>query len=202
MPTLNLDQIDSVLRLIDREVWIVTAAASGKRGGLTATWVSAVSIDRQRPVLLAGIAPNHFTAELIEQSHAFVAHLLRADQAALAYDFAKDSGRQRDKLAGLVTSPADGGAPILSDCLAWLDCHVFGSYDAGDRRFFWADVMAGDKTSVGMPLREQAFFGQLSPQQRQTLVASRDADVAWQRPLHEAWREKRPGKGLDNLGPA
>lgn len=201
MSSPNLDQIDPVLRLIDREVWIVTAAANAHRGGLTATWVSAASIDPQRPVLLAGIAPNHFTAELIEQSHAFVAHLLKADQAALAYEFARDSGRQRDKLAGLAISPADSDAPILPECLAWLDCRVFASYDAGDRRFLWADVVAGDKPGQGMPLREQAFFAQLSTEQKQALAFSRDADIASHRPLHQAWRETGSGKGLDNPRP-
>mgnify|MGYP002087204098 CR=1 FL=1 len=61
--------IDALLRLVDREVWIVTAAAGGKRGGLTATWVAQASIDRERPVILAGLAPNHFTTELVEGTY-------------------------------------------------------------------------------------------------------------------------------------
>src|SRR6187200_3766706 len=94
-------EIDSLLRLVDREVWIVTAVAGGKRGGLTATWGAQSSIDRERPVILAGLAPNHFTTELVEEGQAFVAHLLAESQAGLAWDFAKDSGRNRDKLAEL-----------------------------------------------------------------------------------------------------
>ena len=184
----NLDLIDSVLRLVDREVWVVTSAAGGKWGGLTATWVSAVSIDRQRPALLAGIAPNHFTCQLIEQSHAFVAHLLRSDQAALAWNFAKDTGRNRNKLSGLQFAPASSGAPILQDCLAWLECRVFARYDAGDRRFFWADVIGASQVSSGPPLREKAFIGGLSELQKQSLTAGLNADVAAQQPLYEAWR--------------
>lgn len=184
----NLDQIDAVLRLIDREVWIVTSAAAGKRGGLTATWVSAASIDRRQPVLLAGIAPNHFTAELIEQSHAFVAHLLRPDQSRLAWDFAKDSGRERDKLAGVEIAQAASGAPLLSDCLAWLDCRVFARYDAGDRLFYWADVAAAGQVSSGMPLREQAFFGSLSAAEKEALIRGRNTDVELLRPLSKTWR--------------
>ena len=188
MTPANLDQIDSVLRLIDREVWIVTAAAEGRRGGLTATWVSAASIDREHPVLLAGIAPNHFTAELIEKSHAFVAHLLRADQASLAFDFANNSGRQRDKLAGLEFEPAVTGAPVLRDCLAWLDCRLFARHDAGDRLFYWADVVAASQVSSGPGLKEQAFFGSLSPAEKQALIRGRDADVEILRPLASGWR--------------
>jgi flavin reductase (DIM6/NTAB) family NADH-FMN oxidoreductase RutF len=184
----NLDQIDTILRLVDREVWIVTSAAAGNRGGLTATWVAPASIDAQRPVLLVGIAPNHFTAELIEESHAFVAHLLRVDQTSLAFDFARDSGRQRDKLTGLEFASAVTGVPVLRDCLAWLDCRVFAQYDAGDRLFYWADVVAAAKVSSGPPLKEQAFFGGLAPEAKQALICGRELDLEIQRPLHAAWR--------------
>ena len=195
--TPNLDQIDSVLRLIDREIWVVTAGRAGRHGGLTATWVSSVSIDPHRPAILAGIAPNHFTSELIEENHAFAVHLLRPDQSAVAFQFAHGSGRERDKLSGLPFALATSGAPILQDCLAWLECQVFAQYDAGDRRFYWADVVAAAQVSSGAPLREKAFFDTLTPHQKQALIADRDEDAALQRPLWEAWRSS-----LDKPGPA
>src|SRR5688572_25683702 len=103
----NLERNDTLLRLIDREVWIVTAAAGSRRGGLTATWISPASIDRERPVLMAGIAPNHFTAELIAESGAFCAHLIAPEQFAVTFDFAAGSGRDKDKLAGLETTTGE-----------------------------------------------------------------------------------------------
>jgi flavin reductase (DIM6/NTAB) family NADH-FMN oxidoreductase RutF len=186
--TVNLDQVESVLKLADGVVWIVTAADGSRRGGLTATWLFPASIDPARPVVLAGIAPNHYTAELIERSRTFVAHLLRADQVRLAWEFAKDSGRERDKLAGLRFATGVTGAPILANCLAWLECRVFARYDTGDRRFYWADVEAGSILAQGPPLREQAFIGGLSPAERVLLAARREADAVVQRPLADAWR--------------
>lgn len=185
----NLDQIDAVLRLIDREVWVVTATDGKRRGGLTATWVQAASIDRERPVLLAAIAPNHFTADLITASGRFAAHLLRTDQASLAWNYADGSSRDRDKLSGLEIKPSETGSPILADCRAWCDCRVFARFDAGDRLFFWADVIAAGQPSGGPPLREQEFIKALNDQQRQSLLASRNADVMIQRPGHELWRK-------------
>jgi flavin reductase (DIM6/NTAB) family NADH-FMN oxidoreductase RutF len=190
----ELAEIDAALRLIDREVWIVTAAAESRRGGLLATWVSAASIDRERPVLLAGIGPNHFTAELVQASKAFAAHLLRLDQVELAWNFARDSGRGREKLAGLAALERQTGSPILADCLAWFDCRVFARYDAGDRLFFWADVIECKwNLPVGAgPLRESGFFRSLTDEQRQTLVADRNADAAKGCPLREKWRSQNP----------
>jgi flavin reductase (DIM6/NTAB) family NADH-FMN oxidoreductase RutF len=183
-------EIDALLRIVDREVWIVTAAAGGRRGGLTATWVAQASIDRERPVILAGLTPNHFTAQLVEEGQAFVAHLLAESQAGLAWNFAKDSSHQRDKLAGLATVKTSAGCPILPDCLAWFDCRVFARYDAGDRMFYWADVVSAEKRGTGSPLREQAFIRSLTDDQRELLALQREADVQFQRPLAGEWRAK------------
>jgi flavin reductase (DIM6/NTAB) family NADH-FMN oxidoreductase RutF len=175
---------------VDREVWIVTAVAGGKRGGLTATWVAQASIDRERPVILAGLAPNHFTAEIVEEGRAFAAHLLAESQTELAWNFAKDSSRERDKLAGLSTAESSCGCPILPDCLAWFDCRVFARYDAGDRLFYWADVVYAERRGNGSPLREQAFIRSLTDEQRKTLADQREADAKIQRPAADRWRAK------------
>jgi flavin reductase (DIM6/NTAB) family NADH-FMN oxidoreductase RutF len=207
MTTDQLDQIDSALRLLDRELWIITADDGPCRGGLIATWVSSASIDRERPVLLAGLAPNHFTTELVQSSRAFAAHLLRPEQTEIAWNFARDSGRDRNKFKDLEVEFHETGSPILKDCLAWFDCCVFARYDAGDRLFLWADIVAGTlrlplhaeneengrrSLATTLPLCEQQFFRSLTNDQRQHLLASRDADTAYLRPLHEKWRLTSP----------
>jgi flavin reductase (DIM6/NTAB) family NADH-FMN oxidoreductase RutF len=185
------DPLESLSRLLNRELWIVTAADGARRGGLVATGVFVASIDARRPVLVAGLSPNHFTTELVQTSRAFAAHLLRPDQIDLAWNFAKDSGRNRDKLAGLSLTNAKTGSPILADCLASFECRVFARHDTGDRLYFWADVVeaATPFTSADQPLREQEFVKQLTDAQRQQLLASRRADTEILRPLHEAWRK-------------
>jgi flavin reductase (DIM6/NTAB) family NADH-FMN oxidoreductase RutF len=187
----NLDHIDAVLRLVNREVWIVTASAGSRRGGLTATWISAASIDPQRPVLLAGIAPNHFTAELIAESGAFCAHLIAPHQFALAWNFTAGSGRDRDKFAGLEITNGQTGAPVLRDCLAWFDCRIFASYDCGDRLLFWGDVVAAEQPGRGQPLREHELIQRLTDDQRRQMRADRATDINVQRSQHDAWRSRQ-----------
>ena len=186
--TANLDEINRLLSNINREVWVITAAANGQRGGLTATWVSTASIDRNRPVLLAGLAPNHFTAELVQRSGRLVAHLLHERQVELAWNFARDSGRSRDKLFGLKVAESTVEAPILAECLAWFECQVFHWQDAGDRLFFWADILRAGEGLAGAPLREQTWIQSLTIEQRQHLAAGRQADLDLQRPLLDRWR--------------
>lgn len=180
--------VKPVLQLVNREVWIVTAAADGRRGGLCATWVSVASIDPDHPVVVAGLAPNHFTTKLVQSSGCFGLHLLRPDQTALALNFAIGSGRDRDKFAGLTVSIGSTGSPLLDDCLASLECRVFSRHDTGDRCYFWADVAAGRKQSDGQPLREQALIAAASGEQRKLLGQNRREDAEFLRQLHNRWR--------------
>lgn len=181
-------KIDSVAKLIDREVWIVTSSHGERRGGLCATWVSMASIDPERPVVVVGLAPNHYTAELVEQSGSLGLHLCQADQTELAFNFAIGSGRDRDKFAGLTVHAGDSGAPLLADCLARLDCRVFARYDGGDRLYYWADVLRGERFGEAQPLREQALIAAASDEQKRLLLANRREDAALHRPLYESWR--------------
>jgi flavin reductase (DIM6/NTAB) family NADH-FMN oxidoreductase RutF len=78
--------------------------------------------------------------------------------------------------------------------LAWFDCRVFARYDAGDRLFFWADVVGGSRRGheAADALREHEFIQRLTAQQRQTLVADRTNDASLNGPNHEKWRLKYP----------
>jgi flavin reductase (DIM6/NTAB) family NADH-FMN oxidoreductase RutF len=189
IPAPNLEQVDSLLRLVDREIWLVTAGAEGKRSALTATWVAQVSLDRERPVLLAGLSPRNFTTELVEKSSIFTAHLVSHELIPLAFRLASTSGRDSDKLAGVPLLAHELGALILTQARAWFACRVFHHLDAGDRRFFWGDVIAAGENGSGSPLKEQAFFQSLPPEQRQQLKALREADAAALRPLAQRWRQ-------------
>lgn len=189
--------IEAVLRLVDREIWIVTAAAGDRRGGLTATWVSQASIDAAQPQALIGLAPNHFTAELVDASGRFALHLLSAEQTEIAWNFANGSGRQRDKFSDLTARDGVTGSPLIEPCLAWLECQVFARLPTGDRTYYWADVVAGDivpaaSAELGRPLTEQQFFERMSDDRRSQLGAGRDRDISVQRPLLEAWRRDLP----------
>ncbi|QDU30941.1 Flavin reductase like domain protein [Anatilimnocola aggregata] len=186
----NLEQIDSLLRIVDREIWLITAAHNGQRSGLTATWVSQVSLDPERPVLLAGLSPRNYTTELVQQRGLFAAHLMTHEQLQLAYALAAHSGRQQDKLAGVQLSPHESGALILTECRAWFVGKVFRQQSTGDREFFWADVIAAGENAAGPALREQAFFQGLTATERIHLKELRASDALALRAAARLWRQQ------------
>lgn len=188
----NLEQIDSLLKLVDREIWLVTAAHAGKRSGLTATWVSQVSLDRERPVLLAGLSPRNFTTELISNSGFFAAHLVQHDLVPLAYRLAASSGREADKLADVPMLVDQPTVPVIAAARAWFLGRVFQTLPAGDRVFFWADVIAAGENppanAATTLLTEQAFIRALALDERKHLKSLREADALALRPVTTTWR--------------
>ncbi|NIL97695.1 MAG: flavin reductase family protein, partial [Planctomycetales bacterium] len=182
--------VDGVFRRLNREVWVVTAADTDRRGGLLATYVSQASLDPAAPMVLIGIAANHFTRDLIDASQGFAVHLLCPDQTDVALNFAIGSGRDRDKLANLSVRRGATGAPLLRECLAWMECRVGGAYDAGDRIYYWADVTDGQALSEDAPLCEHELMAAASEEQLQALRANLAHDIQVQRPMIEAWRRR------------
>jgi len=182
--------VDQILRGPDRALWIVTAADGPRRGGLLVSFLTPASLDPAQPRLLAGIAPNHFTHELIVPSRAFAAHLLRSDQVELAWRFASTSGRTHDKLADLPHARGLTGSPLLSECQAQLEARVVTAFPAGDRTYFLAEIVHGARFGSGPPLTEQGFFAQLTSEQKARLRA----DLQVELPVSAAlWNDFRAG---------
>jgi len=180
--------ISAFLSQLDREIWLVTAQAGPRRGGLAAIWVSAASIVPHLPRVLVGIAKQHHTWELIETSHAFALHLLGEEHLDWVWRFGLRSGRDTDKLAGLATQTGATGTPLLPDALAWLDCRVEARLDTGDRTVYLAEVVAGAQQRTAPPLTTRRMV-QLAPAEK--LVELREGlerDARVDAAAIEAWR--------------
>jgi flavin reductase (DIM6/NTAB) family NADH-FMN oxidoreductase RutF len=184
-----VDERTAAMGLVNREAWVITAEDGARRSGLVATWVGPTSIDPERPALVAALAKNHYTSELVRARGRFVAHLLGVDQAEMALGFALGSGRARDKFAGIEVERTEHG-PRLVRCAAWFACAVFREYDAGDRWLLWGDVVAARRMAeagAGV-LRERELIAGATPEQRGRMREELLRDVELQRGAVEGWR--------------
>lgn len=180
--------VDDLFQFIDRELWVITSADGERRGGLVATWVQSSSLDPNEPIVTISISQNHFTRELIDVSGVFGLHLLGEDQRDVALNFCRDSGRDRDKLAGMAWQYGTIGCPVVSDCLASAECRVIDRYEAAGRVLYFADISTAHTKFEGHPLKERAFVESISPDQRASLNADREADLAVMQHAIAAWR--------------
>jgi flavin reductase (DIM6/NTAB) family NADH-FMN oxidoreductase RutF len=189
--------IADIFERLDRELWVVTAQAGSRRGGLIATFVSSASLVPDMPRLLLGLAKQHHTWELIEQSGAFALHLFGEEQLDWVWRFGLASGRGGDKLDGLAVRAGLTGSPVLTDALAWLDCRVEGRLDTGDRTVYLAEVIDGAAVRPGEFMRVQRLL-ELAPVEKRVLLKKavlRDAavDAAAIRAWRQALTSPPPG---------
>ncbi len=210
------DSVDRTFKKMDQPIWIVTTQVENKKSGLTATWVHQASIDRENPTVLLGLAPNHFTCELLLQSKVCVAHLLKPHQTDLALHFSQPSSRDFDKfeippklgvgpadlkIAKSETDPTRGSSephlqtgqnhqsvPYLQAVHSAFVCRSLHSFDAGDRIYFLCEIVETIGNSQGDFMRESDFFSQCTDEQIQRLKREMAADVAIQRPMLDTWR--------------
>ena len=129
-------------------VTVVTALASdGTPVGLTANSVTSVSLDP--PLVLVCLSKESASLGVIQESGAFAVNILGAADASIATRFHEVDRGRRFEGVGLTSS--EGEPPVLQAALAWLECRIYETFEAGDHVIVVGNVTGGD-TSDGDPL--------------------------------------------------
>lgn len=126
---------------------ITTRDENGEAVGITANSFNSVSLDP--PLILWSVGLKALSLRAFSDAENFAVHILRDDQAGLSQRFATsgtDKFRELDVESGL------GGAPLLPDCAARLECSLFAKYPAGDHVLFIAKVERLSSDPAAMPL--------------------------------------------------
>ncbi len=188
---MNTSPASTIFAQLDRELWLVTAAADGRHGGLIATFVNQASIVPELPRVVVGIAKHHHTWGLIEASGAFALHLLGEEHLEWVWRFGLSSGHAGEKFGDLATRRARTGSPILNDAPVWLDCRVEATLDTGDRTVFLAEVLEGEARSPCPPLTARRMV-ELAPVEKLAAMKEQMArDAALDSAAIAAWRKER-----------
>lgn len=130
---------DVVAKAISHGVYVITVRTKEKINGMTAAWVSQVSINPL--MLMVSIAPARYTHNLIKESGYFAINALPEDQIDLARHFGFKSGRKVDKFEGHTYFDAPKGSPILDGALAFFECKLVETFKAGDHTLFVGEVV-------------------------------------------------------------
>jgi flavin reductase (DIM6/NTAB) family NADH-FMN oxidoreductase RutF len=126
------NDFSDVLAKIPYGVSVVTMGRGGAKveNGLTVSWMSQVSFSP--PMLMVAVDKLHYSLDLLRSTKNFCVNLLGDDQSALAGRFAKQATTGDDKLGDVAQRPAESGAAILTDAVAYFDCEVTSMVEAGD----------------------------------------------------------------------
>jgi flavin reductase (DIM6/NTAB) family NADH-FMN oxidoreductase RutF len=145
---MSKNDFSDVLAKIPYGVSVVTLGRGGVENGLTISWLSQISF--APPMLMVAVDKLHYSVDLLRSTKNFCVNLLGEDQAALAGRFAKQATTAEDKLADVAQRPADSGAAILTDAVAYFDCEVTSMVETGDH------VMVIGKIEDAAVLKERA----------------------------------------------
>jgi flavin reductase (DIM6/NTAB) family NADH-FMN oxidoreductase RutF len=129
---------DIVTKAISHGIYVITVRTKEKINGMTAAWVSQVSLN---PIMLmVSIAPARHTHDLIKESGYFAINTMSEDQKNLVRHFGFKSGRKVDKFEGLSYFDAPKGSPVLKEALAFFECRLADTFKAGDHTLFIGEV--------------------------------------------------------------
>ena len=136
-----MNEIAELFHRLTLGVYVVGVAHDERRDAFTAAWVMQAAFD---PLSLA-LSVNQLNASysLLHGGRAFTVNVLKRGQLDLARRFGTESGKERDKLEGIGWRPGVSGAPILDDALAYFDCELAGSINAGDHEIVVGRVIDG-----------------------------------------------------------
>ncbi|MGZ5539351.1 MAG: flavin reductase family protein [Halobacteriota archaeon] len=147
-----MNVIQNALWKLINPIAIITACYDGHVSGFIASWITQVSF--VPPLVMVAMNPLHYTYDLVTNSNAFAINILKADQAELVDLFGKSSGRKVDKFAETLYELGSTGSPILKDCLAFVDCSVMWSKEAGDHVVVVGSIVDADIVLDGDTLQE------------------------------------------------
>jgi flavin reductase (DIM6/NTAB) family NADH-FMN oxidoreductase RutF len=129
--------VHALVTEIDYPMFIVTAAAGGRRSGCLVGFTTQCSI--HPPRFLVCISDKNHTFGVAREAETLVVHLVPETAAELAELFGSETGDEIDKFARCAWREGPDGAPILEDIGTWFAGRVLDRRPVGDH---WAFLLA------------------------------------------------------------
>jgi flavin reductase (DIM6/NTAB) family NADH-FMN oxidoreductase RutF len=123
-------------------LYVVGSRAGERLNGMTCNWATQLATDPK----LVGVSVERgaLTHELIETGGAFSLSVLAREDRTLVRKFVKpvEADTAARTLNGFAYTAAVTGAPILTQAVAWIDCRLDRTLDAGSHTLFVGEVVA------------------------------------------------------------
>jgi 3-hydroxy-9,10-secoandrosta-1,3,5(10)-triene-9,17-dione monooxygenase reductase component len=110
---------------------------------------SLVSLSLRPPLILFCVQKKSQSWPRIAATGAFCVNILSADQQELCAAFATSGG---DKFSGIPWSPGASGSPVLDSHLAYVDCLLHTTHDAGDHVIVVGRALSASASQAQEPL--------------------------------------------------
>ena len=137
--TVDPSEFRTVIGHFATGVTVITAAADGLLHGMTANAFTSLSLD---PVMvLVCVDKTTHAHRIVSAGNAFTVNVLGEHQEEVSRLFARKSEPEPGTLRGVGFRIGRTGAPVLDDCLAYMECEVAETLDGGDHSIFLGKVV-------------------------------------------------------------
>ncbi|MCS7172420.1 MAG: flavin reductase family protein [Armatimonadetes bacterium] len=123
-------------------VTILAARAGNVIHGMTANAFTSVSL--HPPLVLVCVANASRTKQVLDRAGWFAVSILAGDQGEVARIFSNPDLDGTQRFARVRWRAGQSGAPIIEDCLAYLESRVVATYEAGDHTVYLGEVERGE----------------------------------------------------------
>lgn len=148
--TIDAREFRTIIGNFATGVTVITAAAGEELQGMTANAFTSLSLDPM--LVLICVDKGSHTHRVVQSGGAFTVNVLGAHQEGVSRLFAKKAEPERGALRGQAFRIGVTGAPVLEDCLAYVECRVAGELPGGDHTIFLGEVVDAAVVSGGEPL--------------------------------------------------
>jgi flavin reductase (DIM6/NTAB) family NADH-FMN oxidoreductase RutF len=127
---LTKDEFASFVAGLDYPMFVVTAAADGRRAGCLVGFTTQASIDPPR--LLVCLSERNHTFGVAQRARFLGVHVVEPGQHWLAELFGGTTGDEVDKFARCAWTPGPEGLPLLQECPRRFVGRVLERHPLGD----------------------------------------------------------------------
>jgi len=128
-----------LLRLVEYGCYLLTCGSHEEINAMPLSLFMQVSF--KPPMVMAGVSPQRYSHKMIKDSKVFAVVFLRKDQKDLVDRFKLRSDKKELKFKGIEWEKGVTGAPILKDCLGYIECRVRDRISCGDHTLFVGEVV-------------------------------------------------------------
>jgi flavin reductase (DIM6/NTAB) family NADH-FMN oxidoreductase RutF len=156
IPRPNPAELRDVLRFWTTGVTIIGANHGGTQHGMTVNSFTSLSLDP--PLVLVSLEKITRTHGLVQSAGVFGVSILGDDQRELSDRFAGRDSENSNRFKNVETFALETGSPLLSSAIAFFDCRVATTHDAGTHTIFISEVLAAGVPSEAEARKPLVYF--------------------------------------------
>ncbi len=118
---------------------IVTMNAEGQLNGISVAWITRVS--GEPPMITVSIGKTRYSHELLNKTEYFGICIMKKSAKKVVEYFGTKSGRDVNKFDNFKYTLTDRRTPVLSDSVAFIECRIDSTANAGDHTLFIGEVV-------------------------------------------------------------